>query len=210
MTDISGYFEGKLQHIKTKRKQLSRNMVTMTSVRHKTMLKRLATRYGPIALSFLLGWLLGQNELVSLSKPNIRSGRSQNRARTKLSSFVQHLSDVPVRNTAHVDPRQGQSITKQQFLDPFVIPNVAGISVATIQKGQEVTMHSHSTMHEFFYVLEGTAVFTVEDDHGTQHRQEVQPGSFAYFSPPDRHGIQVAADSPGGDLKVLLAGVIVE
>jgi quercetin dioxygenase-like cupin family protein len=153
------------------------------------------------------------------------------------SSFVTHLSNISTRATSHVDPQHNdEPITKQQLIEPMVIPNVAGFSVANIPKGHEVTMHQHATMHEFFYVLEGSATFTIipklHSPDGNdkwkkgkfRHQQQqqvptlyeqqynytVQPGSFVYVSPPDRHGIQVAADTPHGDVKMLVVGIIVE
>jgi quercetin dioxygenase-like cupin family protein len=156
--------------------------------------------------------------------------------RSLLSSFTTHLSNVPTRATSHVDPQHDHKpITKQQLIEPMVIPNVAGFSVATIPQGHEVTLHQHDTMHEFFYVLEGSATFSIikaaappppdgeekkndrengKQQHGQlqqiQYTYTVQPGSFVYVAPPDRHRIQVAADSPHGDFKMLVAGIIVE
>ncbi|KAG7341586.1 cupin domain containing protein [Nitzschia inconspicua] len=181
-------------------------MVALTvSTRNERGFQQLMTRYGPIIVSFLCGWLFGRHHERNPATTNVRTVTAPRASPTaKLPSFVKHLADVKLRNTAHVNPDDGRPITKHQLLDPFVVPNVAGISVATIQEGQEVTLHSHMTMHEFFFVLEGSAIFTIEDEYGTQqHKHDVRPGSFAYFAPPDRHGIQVAADSPDGDLKVL-------
>lgn len=167
-----------------------------------------------VAAAFLLGWFLGphyQPAVVASSSTSLRSGGSSG-----IHSFVRQYDELPTRDTAHTDKIDGRPITKRQFLDPFVVPTVAGISVATIEPGQTVAMHSHTTMHEFFYVLEGSAVFRVvvqgneDGGNGQQQQYNVRPGSFAYFSPPDRHEIHVAADSPDGDLKVLLVGVVVE
>jgi quercetin dioxygenase-like cupin family protein len=127
---------------------------------------------------------------------------------------------MPVRKTSHVDTNTGSAITKQQFLEPFLVPNVAGFSVVTIQRNQTVEMHSHRSMHEFFYVLEGSATFFMNDDannndDGQRRRQgrPVVPGTFVHFLPNCVHGIVVADDddnnSTWGDLKVLLVGVTV-
>ncbi len=68
------------------------------------------------------------------------------------------LSDTPVRNTVHVDDR-GRPITKQQLLEPFVLPNLVGVSVATFLPGQTMMPpHEHESMHELFYVIEGGSI----------------------------------------------------
>jgi quercetin dioxygenase-like cupin family protein len=120
-----------------------------------------------------------------------------------IESFIKHIQDVPIRNTAHID-QDGQPITKQQFLDPFLIPNVAGFSVATIQPGQTVSLHSHKTMHEFFYVIDGSGKFIFDGK-----TQVVSPGSFIHIVPPTEHEIVVPSEN-GESLKVLLAGILVE
>jgi len=48
---------------------------------------------------------------------------------------IKSLAQTPARNTVHVD-EQGRPITKQQLLEPFVIPNLVGFSVATFLPGQ--------------------------------------------------------------------------
>ena len=111
--------------------------------------------------------------------------------------------DVPVRNTVHVD-EQGLAITKQQFIEPFDIPNLAGFSVATFLPGQTMLPpHHHESMHEIFYILAGTGVFQIEDvDH------EICPGSYLQIAPKERHGIWVpkSSDEP---LKMIVIGITV-
>ena len=48
---------------------------------------------------------------------------------------IKSLAETPVHNTVHVD-ELGRPITKQQLLEPFVIPNLVGFSVATFLPGQ--------------------------------------------------------------------------
>lgn len=61
--------------------------------------------------------------------------------------LVKTLAETPVRNTSHVD-ESGRPITKQQLLEPFIIPNCVGFSVATFLPGQVMLpQHEHENMH---------------------------------------------------------------
>lgn len=178
-----------------------------------------------ILIAFLFGILLGRFWQLNSLTANQRSDTTRSSATSRtivgdLTSSIKHLNDMPVRKTSHVDTNTGTAITKQQFLEPFLVPNVAGISVVTIHRNQTVEMHSHRSMHEFFYVLEGSATFFMNDNdndndnnNGQRRRQghPVIPGTFVHFVPNCVHGIVVADDtnSSGGDLKVLLVGVTV-
>lgn len=69
--------------------------------------------------------------------------------------IIATLDDTPVRKTSHVDEK-GRPITKQQFLDAFVLPNFVGFSIATFLPGQVMMPpHEHETLYELFYVVEG-------------------------------------------------------
>ena len=79
-------------------------------------------------------------------------------------SQVIHLNDLPLKSTSHVDA-QGRPITKQQLIDPFtLVDNLAGISVTSLLPGQSVTRHSHDSMHEFFYILDGQGLVQIDND----------------------------------------------
>lgn len=109
-----------------------------------------------------------------------------------------------MRKTSHVDD-QGRPITKQQMLEPFVVPNFVGVSVATFLPGQTLMpVHEHETLHEFFYVLDGSGIIQV---NGVDH--EVAPGSFLHMAPHEPHGFWVPEDAKK-PLKMLVSGVIVE
>ena len=116
---------------------------------------------------------------------------------------VSYIDDIPVRSTVHVDEK-GREITKQQFIEPFVIPNFAGFSVAKFLPGQTMLPpHEHETMHEIFYVLSGSGVFQINEvDH------EINPGSFLHIAPKERHGIWVPDDFPD-PLKMVVIGIAV-
>jgi quercetin dioxygenase-like cupin family protein len=99
---------------------------------------------------------------------------------------------------------QGVEITKQQFIEPFEIPNFAGFSVATFLPGQTMLPpHDHESLHEIFYVLSGSGVFQIEDvDH------EIDPGSYLQIAPKERHGIWVPKSS-SEPLKMVVIGIAV-
>lgn len=172
-----------------------------------------------ILIAFLFGILLGRFWQSNKCSDATSSSTTSTTVVGDLTSSIKHLKDMPVQKTSHVDTNTGTAITKQQFLEPFLVPNVAGFSVVTIRRNQTVEMHSHRSMHEFFYVLEGSATFFMNDnaknnnDNGQRRRQghPVDPGTFVHFVPNCVHGIVVADEynSIGGDLKVLLAGVTV-
>jgi quercetin dioxygenase-like cupin family protein len=119
--------------------------------------------------------------------------------------MVKSLEDVPVRSTSHVDT-EGRPITKQQFLEPFEVPNFVGYSVATFLPGQTMMpVHEHESLHEFFYVLEGKGFFQINDD-----QYEVSKGMFLHMAPGEKHGIWVPIDSKDGALKIAVCGVTVD
>lgn len=120
-----------------------------------------------------------------------------------LSGTIKSLESTPVRNTVHVD-EQGRPITKQQLLEPFVIPNLVGFSVATFLPGQVMMPpHSHETMHELFYVIEGSGMFQINGED-----KQVKPGTFLHMAPGEKHGIWVPNDFTG-PLRMVVTGVAV-
>ena len=158
--------------------------------------------------------LEGINELLFPSKSHpteVLTTSTSKSSVTKVISSIQDLKDVPVRSTSHQDDH-GSPITKQQLVEPFAVPNVAGISVATILPGQRVDMHKHETMHEFFYVLEGQGTFAMTGDKNNDGGgRVVRQGSFIHCAPLDMHGITVSTNvNDAVPLKVLLFGVVVE
>mmetsp|Transcript_33193 Transcript_33193/g.48705 ORF Transcript_33193/g.48705 Transcript_33193/m.48705 type:complete len:206 (+) Transcript_33193:190-807(+) len=124
---------------------------------------------------------------------------------TVMKGMVMRLEDVPERPTSHIDT-QGRPITKQQFLEPFAVPNFVGYSVATFKPGQTMMPpHSHKTLHEFFYVLEGSGIIQVD---GIDHK--VTKGTFLHMAPGEQHGIWVPEESTGGDLKMAVCGITLD
>jgi len=117
--------------------------------------------------------------------------------------FVTNLDQIPPRNTVHVDEK-GRPVTKQQLLEPFVLPNLVGFSIATFLPGQTMMpVHEHESLHELFYVIEGTGTIQIDNvDHS------VRPGTFLHVTPGEKHGIWVPEDA-NAPLKMVVTGVTV-
>ena len=102
-------------------------------------------------LFLIIGILLGST-ITSIHHSTLESKEKQN---LPTKGILTTIDDVPVRKTSHVD-EEGRPITKQQFLDAFVLPNFVGFSVATFLPGQVMMPpHEHETLYELFYVVEG-------------------------------------------------------
>lgn len=142
-----------------------------------------------ILFAFVVGILVGRIIL----HPTYEKG--------PLHGSVKRLEDTPVRPTSHVD-QHGKPITKQQMLEPFVVPNFVGFSVATFTAGQQLTPHEHDNLHEFFYVLEGSGLIEID-----RKEHKMEPGSFFHLAPHERHGIQIPSN---GSMKMAVFGVTVE
>ena len=116
---------------------------------------------------------------------------------------IQHIEQIPFRKTSHID-EEGNPIVKQQFIEPFIIPSFVGYSVATFKPGQiMMPPHEHNSLHEFFYVIEGTGI--IQKDGVDNH---VKPGTFLHMAPFEKHGIWVPKDATE-DMKMVVCGVTV-
>jgi quercetin dioxygenase-like cupin family protein len=145
-----------------------------------------------VLLAFLLGLFLGRKG--GNSEPLQTLGASH--------GSVSRLSNIIPRLTSHADAH-GRQITKQQLIDPFVVPNLAGLSVATLLPNQRISLHQHSTMHEFFYVLSGSGVIQVNGIDNS-----VEPGSFVHVAPGETHSFWVPSDSQQS-MKMFVSGIAV-
>jgi len=67
---------------------------------------------------------------------------------------------------------------KQVFLRNGVLPAVTQVAVGTMEEDFEAELHSHPTMYENYYVLEGRAVYRVGDEEF-----EVEPGDMIVVPP---------------------------
>ena len=146
-----------------------------------------------ILIAFLLGTLFGYASRGSVKNEPKAPVAQQH-------GSILRLSDVPSRPTSHSD-EQGRPITKQQLVDPFVVPNFAGFSIATLLPNQRVSSHQHDTMHEFFYVVSGTGVLQV---NGVDH--SLTAGSFVHAVPGERHSFWAPPESQQA-MKMIVFGV---
>jgi quercetin dioxygenase-like cupin family protein len=153
-----------------------------------------------LSSTFLVGLIVGRS--LTKAFPVASSSSSSVSTGPKHGSIL-HLEDIPFRSTSHID-EEGRPIVKQQFLEPFVIPNFVGYSVATFKPGQiMMPPHEHKSLHEFFYVIEGTGI--IQKD-GVDN--EVKPGTFLHMAPLEKHGIWVPKEATQ-DLKMVVCGVTV-
>jgi hypothetical protein len=131
----------------------------------------------PVPLAFLVGLLMGlfgalvlmgedihdnNNDRKSRRPPSSIVGQSssgkQQPAPLPIHSVIQQIDDIEMRKTSH-------GTSKQQLVEPFALhPHLAGISMATLHDGEHIERHSHGTMYEFFYVLDGSLL--IRDDDG--------------------------------------------
>eukprot|EP00957_Ditylum_brightwellii_P022511 1698507-Ditylum_brightwellii.AAC.1 len=63
--------------------------------------------------------------------------------------------------------------------------------------------HEHESMHEIFFVLEGTGTFRID---GTDHKLE--PGMMLHIAPKEKHGIWVPEEEEVA-LRMAVCGVTV-
>lgn len=114
----------------------------------------------------------------------------------KVTSSMQQLESVPFRKTSH-------GTSKQQLMEPFSVhPNLAGISVATLQPGQSIERHAHGSMHEFFYVLSGNVDITVE----STGKAACPRDCFFHAAPGEVHSFEIAANAPS-EMKMIVIGL---
>ena len=84
-----------------------------------------------LAAVFLIGMALGAALMNNFS--SIITNNESTKSNTK--GLVVRLEDVESRPTSHID-EDGIPITKQQLLEPFVVPNYVGFSIATFKPGR--------------------------------------------------------------------------
>lgn len=153
----------------------------MTSAKRllRTNLSQSSSTFFVCMIAFFAGYILRGSTNVPLST-------KQETAIKFPPGYVRHLSDIPKRATSHID-KQGDPITKQQLIEPFVFQNVAGFSVATLLPGQVIDSHKHESMVELFFIVSGTGTIQINDETP----QDIGPGHFIQVSPPERHELRV-------------------
>lgn len=152
-------------------------------------------------IAYSLGVIMGA-WLHSSFQPSSHSTTKSGIGAAKKGS-VKTLSETPIRNTVHVD-RSGRAVTKQQLLEPFVIPNFVGFSVAKILPGQiMMPPHQHETMHEIFYILKGQGIFQVNGEDFP-----VSEGTFLHIAPGEKHGVWVPGEE-STNLEMIVTGIAI-
>lgn len=89
-------------------------------------------------------------------------------------------SERPEELTAHGTP-------KRVLLRGGVLPGVTQVAVASFDQHGEVELHTHPTMYEVYYALEGEATYYVGEDV-----YEVAPGDLVVVPPETVHGLRVS------------------
>jgi quercetin dioxygenase-like cupin family protein len=102
--------------------------------------------------------------------------------------------DCDVEPSRHGSP-------KQVFLRGGVLPSVTQVAMGTMEEGFEAELHSHPTMYENYYVLEGRAVYRVGEEEF-----EVEPGDMIVVPPGAVHRQRVTA----GPHRVFYWGIAVQ
>ncbi|MCU1330049.1 MAG: cupin protein [Bryobacterales bacterium] len=85
------------------------------------------------------------------------------------------LNEAPVELTPHGNP-------KRVLLRSGVLPNVTQVAVGEFPELMQTELHSHPTMFEIYFVLEGEAIYRIGDEE-----IEVTPGNFFYVPPNTTH-----------------------
>jgi quercetin dioxygenase-like cupin family protein len=93
--------------------------------------------------------------------------------------MVIHLASCPSEPTRHGNP-------KQVLVRSGVLPAVTQVAVATFPECIETDLHSHPTMYEVYFVLEGRAVYSIGDE-----TYDVGAGDFFIVEPGVRHNQRV-------------------
>lgn len=160
-----------------------------------------------ILAGFLMGVCVGQwlGQGTSLlpspttTSSNLTNMHDMRKKSSRDSSFVTHLSEIPLQATSH------EGVNKQSLVPSFAIhPNLAGLSVASIQPGQTIEKHHHPTMYEFFYVIsgEGYVKTTLAQPDNSSSQQpgkseetfQLRQGSFIQTIPDDFHSFGVGKE----------------
>lgn len=89
------------------------------------------------------------------------------------------LEQCPVEPTRHGNP-------KQVLLRDGILPAVTQVAVATFPDLIETELHNHPTMYEVYFVLEGSALYTIGDQC-----YEVSAGDFFIVPPGVTHNQKI-------------------
>lgn len=96
------------------------------------------------------------------------------------------LSDIEAMAVSH-NPR----IKKKMMLSPGELSSLVQFSQAEFPPGEAVEPHRHATMHEVFFVQQGSGTITVEGNE-----QAVQSGSCLWVEAGEAHALKNTGEEP--------------
>jgi quercetin dioxygenase-like cupin family protein len=160
-------------------------------------------RQSPCLLALCIGFLSGFALRGYEPAPKQQESSTVNYFVGKGTTRVRHISNVPVRATSHVDD-QGRPITKQQLVEPFDVPNIAGFSVASVKPGQSIANHVHESMMELFYVLSGSGMVRINQNE----ENRIETGHFIRVVPGEYHSFWVDP-TESQEMRMLVCGVAI-
>ncbi|KAL7575444.1 hypothetical protein ACA910_007344 [Epithemia clementina (nom. ined.)] len=134
--------------------------------------------------------------------------------------MVHEVEHVPKRPTSH------SGVWKQQLVDSFSLhPSLTGVAIGILDNPQTgVEMHQHTSMSEFFFVLQGQGIVQVktrstirnnnptrnedgeDDDKDLTQHHPIQAGSFMFVAPRQNHSFFVS-EASREPLKLLYFGL---
>jgi mannose-6-phosphate isomerase-like protein (cupin superfamily) len=95
--------------------------------------------------------------------------------------MVMNVADCPTEATRHGNP-------KQVLLRNGALPGVTQVAVATFPECVETELHSHPSMYEVYFVLDGRATYRIGAGEF-----EVGPGDFFFVPPGVTHNQRVTS-----------------
>jgi hypothetical protein len=84
---------------------------------------------------------------------------------SRAAGKVIYLDEIPAKPVNHdisADATDKRPIMKRVMISNGEIPHLTGFSAARLEPGQQVPRHSHKTMHEVFFVKDGTGTFDID------------------------------------------------
>lgn len=98
--------------------------------------------------------------------------------------IVKHLSEIQTQSTSHGCGEKRVLASKEE-----TVSAITQIAETILHKGDIAVAHSHETMEEFFYVLDGEVEITT-DSSTAQCKQ----GDFITISPKEQHSLKAMTD----------------
>lgn len=101
-------------------------------------------------------------------------------------TVVRHAESIGEIMTAH------NSGTKKVLLSGDETDNaITQIALGKLEKGESVELHEHATMKEYFYFMEGTGCYTINEV-----KHELSKGSFVIIPEKTPHALINTGEEP--------------